>query len=199
MILQIRGTNGSGKSTLARAFVAPDASPVDLATYEVPRKSGSRQRWVEGTVSILDGVSVAVIGSYKTACGGMDGIPTFELARRAIYRGAELAAHVLCEGVLASTVFGSWAAFGRKMDEAGYPFALAYLQTPVDVCLERIAARNGGKEIDERLVRDKVRAVAATREKAMAAGLQVYDLPLGDEEAALRAILRGEGDAHVAE
>lgn len=195
MILNIRGTNGSGKTTLARAFIKPDTEVV-LTEYTHQLKASVISRPIYGYRS--DGV--CVIGSYRTACGGLDTIKTFELSRRVIRTALELGdSHVIAEGVLASTVFGSWAAFARQMDEAGYPFVFAYLQTPVEVCLERIRMRNGGKAIDEKLVRDKVRAVAATREKAMAAGLQVYDLPLGGELEAAHAILRGEGDAHVAE
>lgn len=200
MIINIRGTNGSGKTTLARAFIGdPAETEVVLHEYEEQLKASVKTRAVLGYRH--DGV--IVVGSYRTACGGLDTVKTFELSRRVIRTAADLGGHVVAEGVLASTVFGSWAAFARQMDEAGYPFAFCYLQTPVEVCLERIRQRirDRGEEVrfDEKLVRDKVRAVAATRERAMAAGLQVFDLPIGDEERALREIMGGEGDAYVAE
>jgi shikimate kinase len=129
----------------------------------------------------------------------MDAIPNFALSREAIRKAATLATNVICEGILASTVFGSWATFARDLEHEGKEFAFVYLQTPVSVCLERIQARNGGKKINEKLVHDKVRAIAATREKVMSAGLRAFDLPLGFEEKALADIILGKGDAYVAE
>lgn len=225
-VYQIRGTNGSGKSTLARAFIAgdPAATPnrkdvrcsptvVDLAWYPAPTKrEPERRKSVEGYCSpqIAPGLDVLVVGSYRTACGGLDGVPDFETSFAAIREAARIHATygeaavnqaIIAEGVLASTVWGSWGEFHeliQRYSPGQAELAFCYLDTPVEVCLERIKKRQeaAGKvrPINEQLVRDKVKAIAATRLRALAAGALVYDLPWRSAEEALRAIMT---DVHV--
>lgn len=76
------------------------------------------------------------------------------------------------------------------------------MQTPLEVCLQRIRQRQeaSGKvrEIKQDLVADKVKAVAATRTKALVAGFTVYDLPFNQEHAALLDIMSGGGSQYRA-
>lgn len=217
-VYNIRGTNGSGKSTLARSFIKGDpAAPpnrpgvedsptmVDLARYPSPTKRDqNRFKTVEGYGNPGEDVDVLLVGSYRTACGGLDAVPNFETSFNAIMRAVTLisqhgtAPHraVLAEGVLASTVWGSWGQFAAELRESSggdVQVAFCYLDTPLEVCLERIRQRQraSGKEreIKEDLVRDKVRAVAATRLRAMEAGHLVYDLPHQIADTALFAIM----------
>ena len=214
-VYNIRGTNGSGKTTLARAFLPPNLQgdergrPIHMSWYDSPtKKDPSRQKRVEGYVRADRPLgTVGVVGPYNTPTGGLDAVPSFAIQQAAIswMINHVKADHVICEGVLASTVYGSWAAFDRALEAAGHRFAYVYLGTPVDVCLERIAARQraAGRErpIKEELVRDKVRAVAATRTRAIADGRRVYDLPFGQEKgevAALRDIMEGNGEMYRA-
>lgn len=208
-VYNIRGTNGSGKSTLARAFITDTrwTSPVDLSAYLAPtKKDPNRQLRVEGTITerMSIGPMVGVVGSYRTACGGLDGVPSFGVQQEAILYMLKMPSvnlpvpHVIAEGVLAATVFGSWADFDLALEVKGHRFAWCYLDTPLEVCLERIKRRQliagREREIKQDLVADKVRAIAATRAKALAAGRLVYDLPWETAEAALRRIMSGEGE-----
>ena len=201
-VYNIRGTNGSGKTTLARAFLPAAGGRVDLNWYDSPTKRDpSRRLRVPGYINSIPGDRVGLIGSYATPTGGLDTVPSFPIQQAAIAYMLEnlKVEHVIAEGILSSTVFGSWADFDLSLMDLGrHHFAWVYLQTPIELCLERIAARQraAGRErpIKEELVRDKVKAVAATRTKALAAGRLVYDLPVGGEENALRAIMRGEGE-----
>lgn len=206
-IYNIRGTNGSGKSTLARAFIAEKPSPVDLTWYDAPtKKDPQRRKSVEGYVSphLLPGVDVLVVGSYKTACGGLDAVPNFDTTFNALNgavnlcRGYGRAEHqaVVAEGVLASTVWGSWGDYAEaaiESDGCDVNFAFCYLDTPLEVCLERIRGRQeaAGKvrDIKTELVADKIKAIAATRRKAIEAGHLVYDLPYESAKDALRQIM----------
>lgn len=220
-VYNIRGTNGSGKSTLARTFIEgdPTAPPnrpgdenspnmVDLTWYDAPtKKDPGRRRSVEGYVSTDERLSstVIVVGSYRTACGGLDAVPNFDTSFRAITAAVDMLARldvrhrsVIAEGVLASTVWGSWGEYAELSGAHMVPFEVAfcYLDTPVEVCLDRIRQRQiaGGKvrDIKEDLVRDKVKAVAATRRKALEAGHLVYDLPHLGAPGALGKIIRNE-------
>jgi hypothetical protein len=229
-VYNIRGTNGSGKSTLARSFIKgdPAAAPnrfgtegsptmVDLTWYDAPTKRDPRRRLsVQGYAGprLHPGLDVLVVGPYRTACGGLDGVQSFDLSFQALNRGIELMAQygteperaIVCEGVISSTVWGSWGEYAKKVTgERAVDFAFCYLDTPLEVCLDRIRGRQqaAGKErqIKEELVSDKIRAIAATREKALAAGHLVYDLPWAEPVAPLTAImmnLSGARDMHRA-
>ena len=197
MIINIRGTNGSGKTHLARQLIGPDAMPIDLVQYPSPTKrEPDRQRWVEGWGT--PGGFLA-IGSYRQDCGGMDTLPSFEVQQQAV----EFAAlnsmrtghpeHIVCEGVLASTVAGSWLEFFKKCyystDNRVQPI-IAYLDTPLELCLERItarqiAAKGEAREIKTEQVAAKVKAIAATRARFDAAGIRTITLRHDHAEADL--------------
>lgn len=182
MIINIRGTNGSGKTTLARDLIGERPSLIDLLQYRKQIKSGFKNKWVEGWGGRTDFIAV---GSYKQGCGGLDTVPSFDLQQRAIRvahewkreSGADLSGarprFIVAEGVLASTVFGSWGNFfaGFNKDEV----LIAYLDTPLEVCLERItarqiAAKGEAREIKVDQVADKIKAIEATRKRFDAAG-----------------------------
>lgn len=202
-IYNIRGPNGSGKSTLARTGIAGDpaelpnrpdlsGSPtmVDLYWYNSPtKKDPARRKAVEGYVTREGSHEVITVGSYRTACGGLDATPNFEAAFRSLDKAVELlerseAQHraVVAEGVISSTVWGSWGEYANDvMERDAAVFAFCYLIPPLEVCLERIRERQraagGERPIKEDLVADKIKAVKATREKALEARHIVYDLP----------------------
>jgi predicted ABC-type ATPase len=197
-IFNLRGTNGSGKSALARHFLPPNLAgdlqggPVDLSWYYAPTKRDPQRRLrAEGYGSTEWPGGLVTVGPYRSACGGMDALPSFQVCQWAVaYAASQLPCRtVIAEGVLASTVFGSWAEFARAITAAGHTFVWTYLQTPVEVCLERIAQRQreAGAErpIKKDQVRMKVNAIDATRTRAREAGFPVLDLPFGAEREAL--------------
>ncbi len=193
MIINIRGTNGSGKTTLARRFISEHAAVTPMVAYPNPTKrEPDRQSWATGTFSVLPGVGrVICVGPYNTPTGGMDALPSFDVCQRSVEAAARLADHVICEGVLASTVFGSWYDFFSGFNKG--EVVVAYLDTPIEVCLARIRERQAAagrvREIKEDQVRDKVRAIAATRPRFDAAGIRTIDLPGQDGDAAATTIL----------
>lgn len=202
-VWNIRGTNGSGKTTLARHWrTSLDSSvpqrPV-LVSYSRPTKADpDRRGYLEGYLTDRPYGRVCLVGLYETPTGGMDAFPSFEASQDAIRTALRVAAHVVAEGVLASTVFGSWATLAHQVMAMGDTFNWVYLQTDVGVCLDRIRMRQEAagrvRAINEQMVRDKVRAVAATRTRALAAGFPVWDLPFGQEREALETIMSGLGD-----
>lgn len=188
MIINIRGTNGSGKTTLARELIGAPANPVDLLWYDDPtKKFPARRSSVEGWGH--PGGFLAV-GSYRQGCGGLDTVPTFALQQAGVDAACDpegklsknMPRHVVCEGVLASTVAGSWLDFFVSMRQrhGGVGTLVAYLDTPIELCLERIRARQEAagrvRDIKVELVRDKIASIAATRAKMEAAGVATVTL-----------------------
>ncbi len=203
MIINIRGTNGSGKTTLARAFQNGSAQEVKLVQYDAPTKRDpSRKKWVTGTLSHHGLLGrIICVGSYAQAQGGLDTVGSFELQQAAVQAACLEAEHVICEGILASTVAGSWLKFFDMMQrgpvDPPVTVAVCYMDTPIDLCLARIRERQerAGKvrEIKEDQVRDKVRSIQATKAKFDAAGIQTYTVPHLDAEAFLRRVIHGGG------
>ena len=130
-IVNIRGCNGSGKTTTVRRFL--DRLPTQPLGGKPGRPAGyqvNASAW--GLV-----LPVYVVGSYENACGGADGIDTQEeIAERVVKAHGH--GHVLVEGLLMS-----------KSSDKGHVAPIlkqhgaifAFLDTPWDVCLERVLAR----------------------------------------------------------
>jgi ABC-type cobalamin/Fe3+-siderophores transport system ATPase subunit len=174
VILNIRGTNGSGKTTLARSLLDP------LTTCDIV---------LDGIKCTTDGAErIALIGPYlNKKTGGCDCISGFDNQRRAITIAAILYPHVVFEGVIVAGTYGSWAAYD---DARGQDITWAFLNTPIEECLRRIYARNGGKAFKEELVVSKMQGVNSARRKALAADRDVMDLHwLDDNTAQLKGMM----------
>lgn len=138
-IVSLRGTSGSGKSTVA--FTMLKNFPSDKIVGEGNKTLGYK----------LDassyGVSnpIYILGKYETACGGCDGIPTQQMAAdRAIEFNKD--GHVLMEGLLASAA-GPAGCMTISIQATGNA-VFAILDTPVDVCIERVKQRRSARGDD---------------------------------------------------
>lgn len=184
MIINLRGTNGSGKSTVIFQLLdGRTVEVVDLAHY---KSKAGKDRHVEGYHCAE--LELIVVGRYATACGGCDGIPTQDLICEAVRKASTLAQNVLFEGVIVSTLFSRYSELAKELGNKRFLFA--YMDTPLETCLSRIQKRNGGKPIKEDLVASKVRAILSTREKALAAGHTVVDVPHKDATKAILNLIR---------
>jgi hypothetical protein len=147
---------------------------------------GKRQRRI--IPGYLTQSGVLVVGKYETACGGCDTIKTQDEAKAAVRSACALSNKILFEGVLISTLFQGWLDFSRERRAMGHRFTWAYLDTPIITCLDRIQKRNGGKTINEQLVRDKVRAIDATMSKAGSANEDVVRINHRDAVTQIRRV-----------
>lgn len=177
MIINVRGTNGAGKTTLMRQV---------MAKYDTTKSVNAAHK-VDGYRLRLPGCALpfaTVIGSYENVCGGCDGIKTQQEAKDRV-REAANHGHVLFEGVLISTIFGPWLEFSQQ--NGGMVWA--FLDTPLEVCLERIQIRNGGKPIKTEQVQAKWDSMHKIASKATAAGERVVMLPWQDPLPTLLSLL----------
>lgn len=151
LIINIRGTNGSGKSTVPLQMYATDDSKY---TEECGK---------DYTLTIFPKYKFIALGSYHNKTGGLDGIRSTQNITAALNRAKELAKeldyNILMEGILASTVKSTYLnMFKQAQDEGFTPIVLIY-NTPPEVCIPRIYARNGNKPIKEGLVMDKFKTI----------------------------------------
>jgi hypothetical protein len=132
MIVNIRGTHGSGKSTIVKELLTRyNAQPVrDL---NVKKPLGYQMNSCAGRLY--------VVGPYETACGGCDAIQPYALIWPRVVKFAEQG-HVVFEGALVSSSYGN---IGRDSEVYGDKFVFAFLNTPLEVCLERIRKRREAK------------------------------------------------------
>lgn len=131
MVCNVRGTSGSGKTTLVRDIMALGQV---LPLGDNPKKPVAYQ------LSIPSYSPIFVLGSYENVCGGMDGVKTQEEICDRIRQFAPLG-HVLVEGLLMSTLFSKYVSLDRELLAQGVPTIWAFLDTPLDVCLDRVRAR----------------------------------------------------------
>lgn len=130
-IVNIRGCNGSGKTTIVRRFldrlpsVALGGKPEKPAGYCVSAEAWGLR------------LPVYVVGSYENACGGTDGIKTQEEIVDRVQR-AHAHGHVLVEGLLMSKSSDNGTT-APALRELGAIFA--FLDTPWEVCLQRVLER----------------------------------------------------------
>jgi thymidylate kinase len=174
-IINVRGCNGSGKTTLVRKLIHldPNAQKVTLDTqvtnnllYKTPGH-------------LLPNLETVVVGPYVDgkATGGMDNVHTTDEALWAVTNATRQARNVVFEGALISTVWSTWWELSQDLK----PITFAFLDTPADLCVERVKQRRMAKGwpaegFREDQVRGKHAQIARVREKALAAGQLVVDL-----------------------
>jgi len=163
-IIKIMGCSGAGKTTAARSIL--DTSHDSLALRNANGKD-------EAYSTLHQGVSgpVYLLGNYRGAnCGGMDTIGSAAEAIRLVGKYASLG-HVVHEGLLQSTYYG---AMGTDSLQYGDRYVYALLDTPIELCLERVVQRreaNGStNKFNPQLTRDKHVSVKRAWETARSRG-----------------------------
>lgn len=130
-VINVRGTSGSGKSTVVRGIMAKGVVTV----------IGEDKKPDGYIVKIPDiDIPVYIVGPYTTACGGCDQISTQDEICDRIRIYSKMG-HVLVEGLLMSHSFARYAALDRELKQDGVDCIWAFLDTPLDVCLDRVRAR----------------------------------------------------------
>ena len=193
--INVRGCNGSGKTTLLRELAKDPRCVVGRAhvTHEIKNKDKSDKapekiRVPHAPIPVTYCPNgIAILGDYTPAAAGAttagcDRIKTQEATKLALQYIAENKGvkFVLFEGIVVSTIYGPWKEWG----DANGGMAWAFLDTPLDLCLERIQVRNGGKPVKEDQIAAKHKTIARVQEKAFNDGQTVLNLdhtkPLAD-------------------
>lgn len=140
-VVKLGGCNGSGKTSVARALLKTlnDGHGADPGTWRGAKKSPNVY------TGFYKGHEVYVLGSYETACGGMDTISDklerlamVQWACKVIARGGI----VFFEGLITGKTYGALGQLSeqhiaRKTGRWLYTF----MDTPFDVCVDRVLVR----------------------------------------------------------
>jgi hypothetical protein len=136
VIVNVRGTSGSGKSTITHDFMR--AFPTE--TLEGPNLRRPDKYEIKGyrlTPPQLK-LPIYVVGHYRTACGGCDTVSTPAEVIDRVKAAYDMGGHVLFEGLILSK---SGPKGQVPINLKRYDPVYAYLDTPKEVCVERVLAR----------------------------------------------------------
>lgn len=146
MILNLRGSNGAGKSHVGHSLLNEFRDGVTEVVVEANTKYNDNKKKEKVIGYILPG-DLFVAGRYEATCGGAEGIP-MKLLGEFVEEKSREHKHVFFEGMFVSLVMHRYVDLAAKVELEGQHFVAAFLNTPMEVTLERIYARNGGKTIN---------------------------------------------------
>jgi hypothetical protein len=156
-VINLRGTSGAGKSTVVHRLLSKWPS-------EVVETIGPRGKPLVYRVTIPGRRPLFVFGSYKNQCGGCDTISNIAEVLPQLLRRYAPQGDILYEGLLLSGMYGVVGAELAALEREGkVRVVFATLDTPLDVCLERVhqrrAARGNTKPLNPSNTEAKYRAV----------------------------------------
>lgn len=173
LIVNIRGCNGSGKSTIPIGML--DDPYMKTVYKHIPGRKSKI-----GIATVFPSYGWVALGTYFNKTGGMDCLPNNEVIRKTFWYVLKKYPEydILMEGVIASTISSTYINLFKEAEEK-YPerkVVVLSFNTPVDVCLERIYKRNGGKPIKEAAVIQKWGMVQRAAKKFKDAGFSTINI-----------------------
>lgn len=160
-IVKLHGTSGSGKSTVAKYILQQGIVTPHPTAYEI------NNTVVKGPIYVL--------GLYNTACGGCDTLTAGQQIHL-IQHYAQLG-NVFYEGLLSSEYYGK---LGVASEPYGKSHVFAFLDTPIEVCIERVKARRlaagNMKPLNETNTRDRVDRINRLKVKLLRDRRRVVDI-----------------------
>ncbi len=145
--INLKGCNGSGKSTVPIRLIDEDKQWVFLTTRKDDKKP-------VGT--ILPQMQVVVLGTYLTKCGGCDSLSDTQKVQELLKDLWPKNYHILFEGVIVGDIKSTFYELMKSFRDI-WPrqIEFCFMGTRLNECLRRIQRRNGGKPINEELVKQK--------------------------------------------
>lgn len=155
VLVNIRGCNGAGKSTIPMSMM----SDPEMYVHEIMGSDGKKI----GAITVFPTYRWVALGTYFNKTGGMDTLRNNETTRMTLYAALDgfPEYNVLMEGIMASTIRSTYIDLFREVEryylDAEEPLKVIILSIipPIDVALNRVYKRNGGKPIKEEAVRRK--------------------------------------------
>jgi len=178
-VINVRGPSGAGKTTVVRQLM-------EKRGLAVPIERPGKRRYEGYQV----GPGLRVVGDYRRACGGAEGMKDAEIDR--VVREYAQHGSVIFEGLFVTNSVARW--LQLALDHGNVVFA--FLKPPLDVCIKRVVARRAAAGNDQpfnprRLTETWNRQDFHVRRFTEEAGAQCVWLPWEDPLPTLEAILDG--------
>jgi len=142
MIINLRGTSGSGKTYAVKEFLYKNAP------YYHIMGAGSKKPVAH--LVFMDMMPVYAIGSYENVCGGCDTVPTQDMICGLVRHFSQFG-HVLFEGLLMSHLWARYKALCEELTGCGEKYVWLFLDTPIEICLDRVDLRRALRGVDKPL------------------------------------------------
>lgn len=168
LLVNIRGCNGSGKSTIPMQMMENDPE------YWVWDIIGSDKKKI-ASFTVFPNLGWIALGTYFNKTGGLDTISGPAVTRMCLLAALDAFPeyNVLMEGIIASTTFSSYSEMFKEVQVKYWKslkILVVSLLPPVEVAIERVYQRNGGKPIKEELIQAKWGMVYRSHKKFKDAG-----------------------------
>ena len=166
-VIQLRGTNATGKTTTVRQFIQRNnfvVNSIRVGYRDIEYHWDSQRK-------------IAIIGRYDQAMsGGVDGyITDKDVLRDTIIRMVKNIKPnaVIFEGIVYGVTFQFAYELNKVLEKIGCDYVGICFLPPLDVVFDRLAVRNGGKEVDYMSVQNKWFTASRAYEKLKRAGVDV--------------------------
>lgn len=211
MIIDLRGTGGAGKSYVGHNLLDrygwgdrdDDGLRSSLGRYErimLPAQTefNTNKKKPKLAGYHLPG-GLVILGAYEAKSGGLELGFTGQQGEDYVAQACRRYEHVFVEALFISLVIGRYRDLQAQLISEGYEYETAFLNTPMDVCRERILERRGpdydGPPISEKYTirRNWTRLHNNIRPRFLEAGLPAPYVPYEDAVAWIDQRFRAAG------
>jgi len=183
MIVNLRGPSGSGKSYVGHQLLDTfGGEPIfeDGWNKFSPRLIGYK---------LPD--NFYLLGSYRAKGGGLDTLsPHDRSALLPLIERYAAMGHIFFEALVISSTVPSYIEMAQRLK---MPFIFAFLDTPVDLCIQRIYQRNGGKPIKEDPVKGHHKYMTRVAQRLRDAGMKTVTIDYKRSFEEVVNLFRAEG------
>lgn len=177
-IIKLHGCSGAGKTTAVRAMMLTASRVHEVVPDSLPDGKPNRSERPEAYVCEFgDHTTLAILGSYKNNCGGMDSYASDAGSIIKLIEAYRDESHVLFEGLLLSTYYGG---VGKHLEQYGDDFIMAFMNTPIITCLDRVTRRRDVQQsknkFNSQLTVDKFNTIEKLKIKCKQNGRRVVDI-----------------------
>jgi hypothetical protein len=164
-LVNVRGCNGAGKSSIPLQLLAKDRGAF-IFTWKGKDKA-----------TCFPSFRFVAMGRYRTKTGGLDGFSGNEETLDLLEALWKTPFDILMEGVISSTIFSTYAELFKELEKRNDPkraVGVMSLVPPLEVALNRVQSRNGGKEVDTKAITSKWNTVSRNVDKFKEEGLNSW-------------------------
>lgn len=166
VLVNIRGCNGSGKSTIPLSMMKDPK----MWVWDIVGSDGKKHC----SFTVFPSFKWLALGTYFNKTGGLDTIRDKYTIRECLFAALDAFPEydIIMEGILASTTFSSYAELFNEVEDRyeDTKVVILSLMPPVEVAIDRVYQRNGGKPVKEELIRAKWGMVYRSHKKFKDAG-----------------------------